>query len=137
MYKSLIRKFRRDEDGSATVETVLWLPFYFFFFLLILDAAMIFANHARIVRIVQDANRFYAVGGFVQCTDAEDWVRVRVDDLAPSVVVTCDRNAGVATMVASMDSGELDLTGSTGVFGNFFGGFTINATSQYVIELGA
>ena len=133
MAKTLFRKFGRDENGGATIEAVLWLPLMLSFFVMLLDAAMIFTNHSRAVRIVQDANRAYAVGAFTDCTAAASWVQDRVRTIAPTATAACDRSAGVSTLDVSMPSRELDLSGATGVFG----GLTVVARSQHFIEIGS
>lgn len=133
MYKRLSSRLWRDEDGSATIEACLWLPFLIIFFIMILDAAMIFANHARVLRIVQDGNRAYAVGGFADCDAVEDWVEARVQMLAPTATASCLRASGVSRLDVSMKSEELDLSGATGVFG----GLTVVAHSEHFVELGS
>ena len=136
MFTPQFDKFQKDERGAATIEMVLWLPFIFFCFLMVLDASMIFANHARVSRIVQDANRTYAVGGIATCDMTEDYIEARVRVLSPGANAFCERANGVVTVWVEMPSGEIDLTGSTGVFGNVFGGMIVTASSQQMIEQG-
>jgi hypothetical protein len=133
MFGRDLSAFSRDEHGSATIEAVLWLPFFILFFVMVLDAAMIFANQARILRIVQDGNRAYAVGGIADCDAAKVWVESRVQPLAPSAVASCDRSSGISTLEVSMNSGDLDLSGAAGVFG----GLSVVARSQHFVELGS
>ncbi len=57
-----IRRFLRAETGSATVEVVLWIPFFLFLLALIADASLLFNRQAQMLRDVQNANRAYSVG---------------------------------------------------------------------------
>ncbi len=107
---SSIRRFR-GEDGSVTVESVLWLPAFLFIFCLIADASMLFHNQARATRIVQDANRFLSIGRLENETETMDFIR---NQLAPVTV-----NAAVATRIVDdmietvvrIPSGDLDIIG--------------------------
>lgn len=126
-------KFRSDEDGAATMEAVLWLPFFILLFVMILDATMIFSNHSRVMRIVHDGNRAYALGNITGCAELEEWLEARVTPLAASASATCVRDEGVATATVTMNSDDLDLSGATGIFG----GLTVAARSQHIIEPGA
>ncbi len=61
----LVKKLRRlavRDDGTATVEAVLWLPVFLLFFCLVADAALVFYNKNQIHRLVQDTNRRLSVG---------------------------------------------------------------------------
>lgn len=55
-------RFSTCEGGSATVEVVLWLPFFLLLIALIADASFLFNRQAQMMRAVQDVNRAYAVG---------------------------------------------------------------------------
>lgn len=125
--------FRGDESGAATIEAVLWLPLFIFLFVMILDAAMIFTNHSRALKVIHDANRAYATGTFTSCAQVTSFIEGRVQVFAPTAVAACSRSGGFTTASVSMSSGELDLSGATGMFG----GLTVVAQSQQLIEPGA
>ena len=55
--KNLTRELAEDESGNVTVEAVIWMPLLLSFFLLIVDASMVFYNKAQILRAAQDLNR--------------------------------------------------------------------------------
>jgi len=69
----------RDERGSATIETVLWLPIFILFFALIVDASMVFNAQANLTRIVQDANRLCAVRQFTTAAQVQNYIASRLD----------------------------------------------------------
>lgn len=57
-----MRRKVRDEDGSATVEALLWLPMFFYILALSVDVTMVFHSYSRIIRAVEDVNRGLSVG---------------------------------------------------------------------------
>jgi Flp pilus assembly protein TadG len=57
-----LRRRLADEDGSTTVEAVLWIPFFFLLLALIADASFLFHRQAQMLRAVQDANRAFSTG---------------------------------------------------------------------------
>lgn len=56
------RNFVKDENGSATIEAVLWLPIFLFIILLVFDVSMTFYNQSQLSRITQKASRIHAIG---------------------------------------------------------------------------
>ena len=54
-------RFKNDERGTATIESLLWFPLFFFLFILIIDASFLFYGKAQVLRIVQNENRSLAV----------------------------------------------------------------------------
>lgn len=67
-----------DETGAATIEAVLWLPFFVALFALITDASLLFNAQSMLTRVVQDANRAYSIGLLKSETETEAYVRARV-----------------------------------------------------------
>ena len=56
------KNFRRDEDGAATVEYVLWLPILVILIILPVDVALTMQAHARMYDAARYAARSVAVG---------------------------------------------------------------------------
>lgn len=125
-----LRRRAADEDGSATIEAVLWLPFFMLLFIMIADAAMIFANQSRIHRLVQDGNRNFVVGTLANCDALETWLEDVTQKLAPSATATCSIASNIVTSTVTLPSGEIDLSGATGVFG----GLTVRVQAQHLLE---
>ena len=126
-----ISRFHRNEDGASTVETVLWIPLFIAFFALLFDIAMIFNGQAATLRVVQEANRDYAVGQIT--TEAATQTRVK-DNLAKinitaSSIVTSE-NAGVISTRVEIPAAEL---GSLGWF-KAFGELKIDVTAEQTVE---
>ena len=99
----------RREDGSATVETVLWLPLFFAAFGLMTDAAMVFNGHSRVTRILQDANRNLSVGRFVDEDETETYILAALNALAPNATASTTVTAGVATSVVQVPATDLEI----------------------------
>jgi len=75
---SATNRFMTDETGAATVEAVLWMPFFVLFFGLIADASLLFNAQAALTRVVQDANRGYSIGLLDSETETEDYILARI-----------------------------------------------------------
>ncbi len=125
-----LRRFYKKDDGTATVEAVLWLPIFFALFGLMTDAAMIFNGHSRVLRIVQDANRNLSVGRLETTVETEDWVVARLAQLSPNATVSTNIVAGVATTTAMVPATDLEALGMFGALNSI----TLAVTSQQFIE---
>lgn len=54
--------FCADEDGSATIEFLLWLPILMFILALMIDASMAFARQSHIWRVATEVSRSLSTG---------------------------------------------------------------------------
>jgi len=72
------RRFLSDEAGAATIEAVLWLPFFIIVFGLITDASLLFNTQSMLTRVVQDANRAYSIGLLKDETETQNYILARV-----------------------------------------------------------
>lgn len=84
--KSLFSRFMKQEDGTISVEGVLWLPFYMVLFALIVDVSNMMHSRSVSMRILQDANR-HAVTGYLV---AQDEVRSQIAAQMQTVTDTPD-----------------------------------------------
>lgn len=124
-------RFRRSEDGASTVETVLWIPVFIAIFALLFDIAMIFNGQAATLRVIQEANRDFAVGQIT--TEAATQTRVkdnlqRINITASSIVT--NESAGVIRTRVEIPAAEL---GSLGWF-KAFGELKIDVTAEQTVE---
>ncbi len=127
-----LRDFRDAEDGSATIEACLWIPFFFSFFILVLDATFIFLQQADAQRIVQDANRQYVSKSIGSLGALETWVETAMQPLTSNANVTAsiDPTTGILTTRLEYPAEDTDLTGTTGVFG----GLTMRVQAVHLTE---
>ena len=106
-----VAKFARDSKGSATVETVLWLPLFFLAFGLMTDVAMIFNGHSQVMRVVQDANRNRSVGRLEADAQVVEYVVQSLSAIAPNASATSSITAGVVTTVVTVPATDLEVLG--------------------------
>ncbi len=128
------RKFRflQREEGAATVETVLWFPLLMAVFGMMLDVAMIFHGQAKVLRVVQDANREFSIGRYADGTATEAAITAELAILKvwPTSTATTSRADGVATTTVSVPASQLTVIGFFSALDNF----NIAVTAEHMIE---
>ena len=109
IFPQSFRKFRDDETGTATIESLLWMPIFFFLFVLITNASFIFYGKAQALKIIQDGNRTFAVGRITDADDAKDAIEVKLVKLANGqpVEILMDVTDGVITTTATISAIDL------------------------------
>lgn len=121
------RRFRTDEQGTATISFVLWIPLVLSLLLTFTDLAFILYKRSNIVRMVEDINRLRAIGIYATNTEAERALLTAMgydpDTLLSAPVnglsVTSTTTAGVLATVVQVPLSELDAFGVlTGMSGN-------------------
>jgi len=127
---SRFRAFGRDSEGSATIESVLWLPLFLAAFALMTDVAMIFNGHSRVMRVVQDANRNLSVGRLETESDTEEFIIAALGTLSPNLTADTEIVAGVATSTAIVPASDLQILGMFSAITSL----NISVTSQHFIE---
>jgi Flp pilus assembly protein TadG len=117
-----IKAFLRREEGSATIEFVLWLPLVMAILLLIVDSSMLFMSRSHAIRVLQDTNRLYSVGQFTgdtateRLTKAQDYALARLRGLSPSATVTTTETTNrVVRTRATMETREVAQVGFLGM----------------------
>lgn len=109
--RSRWRRFLRDDRGSFTIEALFWLPIFVVVLCMIADTAMIFAKQAQVMRVVQDANRFYAVGRFADAAATQSYILTLVRPMSPGATAVTTLANGVVTTTVTMPARELIATG--------------------------
>ena len=98
-----LRAFRRNEEGTASVEAVLWFPLFGMLSSLLVDATVLFHGEAEIHRIVHDTNRRVSINSLQSQSDAVAFATSRLKSLGikpKEVQVSIDSNGNyVATLV--------------------------------------
>jgi Flp pilus assembly protein TadG len=130
MYTNFLKRFKEDESGTATIESLLWMPIFFYLFILITDVSFIFYGKAEALRIIQDGNRAYSVGKFEDNQDASGYIEGRLRTFAPGATVTTSTAAGIITTVATLAASDLMAVGSI----PGFLGIEIEVTAQHYQE---
>ncbi len=98
-----LSRFRREEKGIASIESLFWIPIFVFFLVMVLDVSLLFYGKALALRAVQDGNRALSVSTVGTADATEDYVEALLADLAPNAAVTTSINAstGVVTTAAA------------------------------------
>lgn len=125
------QKFRRDESGSITAESVLWIPVYMVFFALIADVSLMLHAQAKATRIAQDANRHASTGYLVTESEIENMVGASMASISPNA--TIDSTIGSETIATTIQMPSTDLQ-VVGLFGRFTD-ITITVSTIHLLEL--
>ena len=119
-----LRRMQR-EDGSATIEAVLWMPVLIAVFALIADTSMIFGNEAQVLRVVQDANRKMSIGRLLTPESVQTEVKSKIALVSPNAVVTTTVTNGLIKTSVSLPLSDITSTGLVSAFANV--SFTVSA----------
>jgi len=111
MHRSFLTRFIRRNDGAATVETVLWFPFFIAVFGLMFDTTMLFHTQAKIMRAIQDGNRTYSVGKLSTTSATETYIEDKLAGINVTAHASSQVTAGVMTTTVRVRASELDLLG--------------------------
>lgn len=130
-----MRRFQQREDGTATIEFVLWLPILVLLISLTADAALIFGAKANVLRVIQDANRAASIGRFKEepdfATAVEDYVRVNIGNYAQHATISTEVIGGnVVSTTVSIPSSRLMAVGFLGQLT----GITVTINAQHMLE---
>ena len=127
---ALLKRFRRDERGSATIEAVPWLPLFVIFFVMIADVSLGFFRQTEVLRVVQDGNRALSVGRFGGAAEVEQFVKDTIASMTTRAQVTTTVNSGVINTKALVPVEDLV---AVGMF-NFLNGYNITVQSNHYVE---
>lgn len=106
-----LRRFVAREEGSSTIEAVLWLPVFIGAFCLMADAAFIFNGQTIAMRTVQDANRNMSIGRLQTTAEVEAEVEDNLATLSPHVAAQSSIVAGAVVTKVTIPSSDLVATG--------------------------
>lgn len=123
--------FSQNEEGTITVEAVLWLPVYLAFFAIAADVALMFHGQAKAMRIVQDANRHASSGYFLTKEEVEADVLGRLRAFSPAAQVKT--TYGLLDVQTSVVLPASDLV-AIGLFENF-ANLNVSASAYHRLEV--
>ncbi len=105
--------FLEDEDGTSTVEFVMWVPIFVLILGLVVDICFIFLAQSRMYDVTADAARCWAIGA---CTQAEAEQKVARDGAFNGTAPASSSaiSGGAVTLTASLDPSQVSVVG---VFG--------------------
>lgn len=123
-------RFARRDDGAATIEAVLWIPFFIMLFLLIADVSMIFHGQSKLLRIAQDANRNMSINRLTTTDEVQSFVETQVRTFSKDPRATTTVVAGLITTTVSVPMTDLDLFGVSEIFR----GVRMTVRAQHLME---
>lgn len=129
--KQRIFSFRKENQGTATVDAVLWMPVFIVMFAFLADTALVFGGQAQVLRIVQDANRAMSVGRLRTELEVQDAVLLRVANLSPhATVLTVVDGTGVIRTDVVLPLADLTATGLVRAFTDL----NVTVSAQHMME---
>lgn len=130
-----LRRRLDSEDGSATVEAVLWIPFFLLLLALIADASFLFHRQAEMLRTVQDVNRAFSTGQIDSTTSVEQilvaqYASLSDDVQAVSMLDTGTVPGGIIRTSLSIPARDVNSIGLIASFSNL----NLSVTTQHYRE---
>lgn len=95
--KRLLHRVRTSEEGSATIETLIWLPVFVWVLVMIINASLVLFQKNQAFRIVQDANRILSTGYMQTPEETQSYIADRIGGFAPEASITTTIDDGVVT----------------------------------------
>ena len=129
--RAAISQYFRCEQGSVSVDAVVWIPIYAVITSLIVDVALLMDGQARAIRILQDSNRLISTGFLDTGTEVSDEAEARLSQISPNVRVQTSVNGNVVTTIAVIPGSDLDAIG----FLNSFADLDMVVSATHLIEL--
>lgn len=105
------QKFARHQDGTASIEAVLWVSFFFFLVCLVIDTSLLFYGHARMLEVAQDANRELTIGNMTTSEEVQTYVSDRLSKLSNEITTFVNSDQGIITTMVSVPAGDLTAIG--------------------------
>ncbi|MBT8415954.1 MAG: pilus assembly protein [Silicimonas sp.] len=129
----LLRTFRRRQDGTATVEAVLWFPIFIAVFGLMVDSAIIFHGQSKVLRVVQDANRKLSIKSLKTDAEVVAFINNELNQIGitpTTTVAQSDAITGIVSTGVQVPASELQLLGYFSVLTNL----DLTVTAQHMRE---
>lgn len=131
MNKFSISRFFHRQDGAATVETVLWFPFFIAVFGLMFDTTMVFFTQSRVMSVVQEGNRELSIGRLADTNATENFIEGKLAAMDVSATAASQiSSAGVVTTTVTVRAPEMDMIGYFTAIRNL----EVTITADHMIE---
>lgn len=126
----LLRRFRTSEEGSATIETLIWIPVFIWILVTIINASLILFQKNQAFRVVQDANRILSTGYMQTPVQTQDYIASRIAGFAPEAQIMTSIDDGVVTSTVNYQVSNLFMPHVIVDLANI----TINISAQHFME---
>ncbi len=104
-----IRRFIRDQRGTATIEFVLWVPVYVILLVAVTDASILYLSHTEMWNAARDTARRISVGA-ITTADAPDRAREKLL-LSGRTYTVAASDAGPVIVEISVNVGDASIFG--------------------------
>lgn len=128
--RHVFKRFSKESDGSATVETVIWLPFLILFFVMTAEISNIFFAKTQMDQIVSDANRLFSVGVFTDQSELDDFVLAQLGTFSANATYQSTVGSQMVNGYAVLPVADVMLTG----FFSSWLNFSISSSSTQYVE---
>lgn len=78
-----LNRFHRSDDGSFSIEGVIWVPLFVVTLAAIIDLSLVFHHRADLAHTVHQINRAVAVGHFADAGEAQAYLTDRLSRYGP------------------------------------------------------
>lgn len=128
--KKLLRRFRTCEEGSATIESLIWIPVFVWVLVMIINASLVLFQKNQAFRIVQNANRILSTGYMQTPGETQTYISDKIATFAPEASVTTSIDNGVVTSSVSYQVSNLFMPHVVEDLMNI----TVNISAQHFME---
>ena len=126
-----LRTFCRSENGSFSIEAIIWMPIFAILLAIIMNVTMVFHSEARMLRLVQDANRAFSLGRFADDAEVEAFITAGLAYLDADLFVDTQINGGIVSTLVRTNASELmPFNFMTAAFD----GIDVGVFAQHIIE---
>jgi len=123
--------FFTNEEGSATIETVIWVPIFTIFLTIIMNLSMVFFSESQILRVVQDGNRAFSLGRLDDAAAVEAYIGEKLAYLSADLSIHSTITGGEISTVLTTPA--TDLMPFNTMF-SAFDGINIGVHAQHLNE---
>ena len=128
--KEVLARFSRSERGSASIESLFWVPVFAFLLVLVADTSFIFYGKAQALRTIQDGNRALSTGRLDDEAAVQTYVSDTFATFSTNATVSTSINAGIISTTMTVPANDLVSVGSIPGLQNL----TIEITAQQFME---
>lgn len=125
-----LRGFRKDTSGTASIESLIWIPIFVFILVLIADASFIFHGRTQALRILQDSNRAYSVGRFSTTGEVKAAALDEISKYTSNATVETTVSSGIITSTMTFPATDLMAIGKLDALKNI----TVTVVSKQYVE---
>ena len=101
------RRFLTDEEGSFSIEAVIWMPIFAILIAIIMNVSLVFFSESQMMRVVQDANRAFSLGRFEDELETQEYILAQLEYMNANFTVETTLFGGVITTEVSAPATDL------------------------------